>query len=96
MHILLEEILSKKKTTTEKQVDAIISFVISNKKKYELKQIEGIFPQSFMNDLTRAKLKEIDKLQDTIKKDYLIHKSKCGKLIVSVNIHYLLLFKGYR
>ena len=32
-----------------------------------------------MNDLSHAKLKEIDKLQDTIKKDYLNYKSKCGK-----------------
>ena len=32
-----------------------------------------------MNDLLRAKLKEIVELQDIIKKDYLNYKSKRGK-----------------
>ena len=32
-----------------------------------------------MNDLIRAKLKEIVKLQDINKKDDLSYKSKCGK-----------------
>ena len=46
---------------TEKQVGAIKSLELSNKKD-ELKQIEGIFSQNLANDLIRAKLKEIDKL----------------------------------
>ena len=48
---------------TEIQVDAIKSLDLSNK----LKRIEGIFPQNLMNDLIRAKLKEIVKLQDIMK-----------------------------
>ena len=53
----------------EKQVDVIKCLDISNKKD-ELKQIEGIFPQNLINDLILAKLKEIVKFQDIIKKDY--------------------------
>ena len=60
---------------TEKQVDAIKSLDLSNK----LKRIEGTFPQNLMNDLIRAKLKEIIELQDIIKKDDLNYKSKCRK-----------------
>ena len=54
-----------------------------------------------MNDLIRAKLKEIVKLQDIIKKDDLNYKSKRGKYLrkyyaeILVNIHYLLFFKRY-
>ena len=48
---------------TEKQVGAIESLKCSNKSD-ELKQIDGIFPQNLMNNLIRAKLKEIVKLQD--------------------------------
>ena len=48
-----------------------------------------------MNDLIRAKLKEIIKLQDTIKIDDLNYKSKHEKLVILVNIHYLLFFKRY-
>ena len=44
----------------EKKIGAIKSLDPSNK----LKQIEGIFPQSLMNYLIRAKLKEIIELQD--------------------------------
>ena len=62
----------------EKQVDPIKSLDFPNKKD-ELKQTEGIFPQNLMNDLIRTKLKEIVKLQDIIKKDYLNYKLKCGK-----------------
>ena len=62
----------------EKQVDPIKSLDFPNKKD-ELKQIEGIFPQNLMNDLIRTKLKEIVKLQDIIKKDYLNYKLKRGK-----------------
>ena len=46
---------------TERQVSALKSLSISNKK-YKLKQIEGIFPQNFMNDLIRVKLNGIVKL----------------------------------
>ena len=63
---------------TEKQVGALKSLALSNKKD-ELKQIEGIFPQNLMSDLTCVKLKEIVKLQDIIKKDGLNYKSKRGK-----------------
>ena len=42
---------------------------------------------------TRTKLKEIVELQDIIKKDDLNYKSKRRKLIILVNIHYLLFFK---
>ena len=51
----------------EKQVGAIKSLDLSNKKD-EFKQTEGIFPQNLMNDLIRAKLKRIVKLQDILKK----------------------------
>ena len=63
---------------TENQVGAIESLDLSNKKD-ELKQIEGIFPQNLISGLIRAKLKEIVKLRDIIKKDDLNYKSKCGK-----------------
>ena len=58
---------------TGKQVGAIKSLDLSHKKD-ELKQIERIFPQSLMNDLICAKLKEIVKLKDIIKKDDLNYK----------------------
>ena len=45
-----------------------------------------------MNDLICAKLKEIVELQGIIKKDDLNYKSKRGKLIILVNINYLLFF----
>ena len=45
------------------QVDATKSLDLS----YKLKRIEVIFPQNLMNDLIRAKLKEIVKLQDIMK-----------------------------
>ena len=56
-----------------------------------------------MNNLICAKLKEIVKLQNILPKNDLNYKSKRGKtykLMVNmvnnmVNIHYLLLFKGY-
>ena len=48
-----------------------------------------------MIDVIRAKLKEIFKLRDTIKTDYLNYKSKRAKLLILVNIHYLLFFKRY-
>ena len=48
---------------TEKQVGALKSLDLSNKKG-ESKQIEGIFPQNLMNDLICDKLKEIANLQD--------------------------------
>ena len=60
---------------TETQVGAIKSLDTSNK----LKQIEGIFPLNLMNDLIRARLKEIFELQDVIKKDDLNYKSRRGK-----------------
>ena len=46
-----------------------------------------------MNDLIRGKLKEAIELQDIIKKDDLNYKSKRGKLIILVNIHWLLFFQ---
>ena len=48
-----------------------------------------------MNNLIRAKLKEIVELQDIIKKGDLNYKSKRGKLITLVNIHCLLFFKRH-
>ena len=63
---------------TEKQIDAINTRDISNKKD-EVKQIESIFPLNLMNDLIRANLKELVKLQDIIKKDNLHYKSKWRK-----------------
>ena len=74
-HSPLEKAFEKQ---TEKQVDAIKSLDISNKKA-KLKQIESIFPQNLVNDLIRPKLKEIVKLHDIIKKDDLNYKSKRGK-----------------
>ena len=87
---------------TEKQLDAIKSLEISNKKE-ELKEIESIFPQNLANNLICAKLREIVKLQNILPKNDLNYKSKRGttyKFMVNmvnvmVNIHYLLLFKGY-
>ena len=63
---------------TEKQFGATKSLDLSHKK-YKLKQIEGIFPQNLMNNLIRAKLREIVKLQDIIKNFDLNYKSKRGK-----------------
>ena len=51
---------------TKKQVAAIQSLDISNKKD-ELEQTDNIFPQNLMNDLVYTKLKEIVILQDIIK-----------------------------
>ena len=65
----------------EKQVGALKSLNPFNKKD-ELKQIEGIFPQSMMNDLIRAKLKEIVNLQDIIKTNELHYKSKRRKFCI--------------
>ena len=79
--------------TNRKMVGAIESLDFSNKKD-ELKKIEGIFPQSFMNDLIRPTLKEIVKLQDIIKKGDLNYQNE-EKLIILVSIYYLLFFKGY-
>ena len=59
----------------EKQVD-VIKFLDPFIK---LKNIEGIFLQSLINDLIRDKLKEIFKLQDIIKKYNLNYKSKREK-----------------
>ena len=58
-----------------------------------MKQITGIFPQSLMNDLTCAKLKETVNLQDIIKNDNLNHKSNRGKNYNLLNRHYVLFFK---
>ena len=71
---------------TEKQVDTIKYLDPANK----LKEIEGIFPQNLMNYLIRAKLKKIVELQNIIEKGGLKDKSKVEKLIILVNIHYLL------
>ena len=57
---------------TEKRVGAIKSLNRSNK----LKQIASIFAQNLMNDLIRAKLKEIIELQDIVKKNDLNYNSK--------------------
>ena len=57
---------------TEKQVDAIKSLDPSNK----LKEIEGLFPENQMNDLIRAKLKEIIEFHNIIKENDLNYKSK--------------------
>ena len=65
---------------TEKQVGAITSLDTSNK----LKQFEGISPQNLTNDLIRAKLKEIVKLQDIIKKDDLTLNQNAEKLVILV------------
>ena len=62
---------------TEKQVGALKSLDLSNKDN-ELKQIEGIFPTS-LNDLIWVKLKKMVYLQEIIKKDDLIYKSKSEK-----------------
>ena len=67
------------------------SLNLSNKQD-ELKQFEGIFLQTLMNDLIRTKLKEIVNLQDTIKTDEL-HYRNVKKIIISVKSLYLLLFK---
>ena len=58
-----------------------------------MKQITGIFPQSLMNDLTCAKLKETVNLQDIIKNDNLNHKSNRGKNYNLLNRYYVLFFK---
>ena len=62
---------------TEKQVGALKSLDLSNKDN-ELKQIQGIFPTN-LNDLIWVKLKKIVYLQEIIKKDDLIYKSKSEK-----------------
>ena len=66
---LLEKALEKQ---TEKQVGALKSLKPSNKKD-ELKQSEGIFLQNLINNLIRAKLKEIVSLQYNIKTNELYY-----------------------
>ena len=85
----LEKVFEKR---TEKQVGAIKSLLPSNKKD-ELKEIEGIFPQNLMNDFACAKFKEIIKFQDIIKKIIYIINKILEKLIILLNIYYLLFFK---
>ena len=51
---------------TKKQFRTLKYLDLFNKK-YELKQIEGIFPKNMLNNLIINKLKEIIKLQDIIK-----------------------------
>ena len=65
---------------TGKQVGALKFLDLSKKKKDELKQTEGIFPLNLMNDLGRAKLKEVINLQDIIKPDALHYKLKRRKV----------------
>ena len=89
--LLAEKALQKQ---TEKLVADLTSLNSSNKKD-ELKQIESILQQNLMNDLIRAKLKEIVSFQDIIKTDELNYKSKVEKFIILVSILYLLLFKRY-
>ena len=48
-----------------------------------------------MNYLICAKLKEIVKLQDIIKKDDLNYNQNAENLVILVNIPYLLFFKRY-
>ena len=67
------------KKQIEKQVGAIKSIKISNKKN-QLKKIVGIFPQNLMNDLISDKLKEIVKSQNITKTDHLRYKSKNRKV----------------
>ena len=66
---LLEKALEKQ---TEKQVGALKSLKPSNKKN-ELKESEGIFLQNLINNLIRAKLKEIVSLQYNIKTNELYY-----------------------
>ena len=61
------------KKQTEEQCGAR-TFLKPSNKKDELKQTEGIFQQNLMNDLVRAKLKEIVNLQDIIKTNDLYFK----------------------
>ena len=63
----------------EKQIEKKVNAIKTLDYSIKLKQIEGIFPQSLMNDLIRAKLKEVGELQDTIKLDGLNYKSKREK-----------------
>ena len=65
---------------SEKQVGAIRTLKLSNKKD-ELKQIEGLFPQTLMNNLIFLKLKKIINLHDIIKTDKLYYKSKHRKVL---------------
>ena len=51
-----------------------------------------MFPNILMIDLICVKLKEIVNLQDIIKKGDLNYKSKREKLIILINVHYLLFF----
>ena len=82
------------KKQTEKQADALKALNLFNKTN-ELKQIEVIFPKNLLNYLIFYKLREIVQLQDIIKSNDMDYTSKCGKRIVTVNIHYLLFSKKY-
>ena len=64
--------------TNIKKVSAIKSLKLNQKD--ELMQVQAIFLQNLMNNLVRAKLKEILNLQDIIKTGELLYKSKLGKV----------------
>ena len=59
---------------TKEQVKAMKDLNISDKTN-ELKQIEGIFPQSVLNDLISNKLKKVIDLQKSIELDKLKFKN---------------------
>ena len=90
-YFLLEKAFEKH---TKKYVGAITSLDLSIKK-YELTQIDGIYPQNLMNELIHVKLKEMVNLQDIIKTDNLHYKSKIKK-DYNFSIYYLnIVFKRY-
>ena len=78
------------KKQTEKQICALKSLDLSNKKD-ELKINEGIFPQNLVNNLICVELKEIVKFQDDLK-----CKSKCGKTYNFGNIHCILFLRDIK
>ena len=91
----LEKALEKQ---TEKQVGALKSLDTSNEKN-ELKQIDGILSQNLMNDLICIGLEQVVNLQGIIKKDGKTYRGNVEKrfifvekLVILVNIHYLLYF----
>ena len=75
-------------------LDALKSLNLSNKTD-ELKQMDGIFPKTFLNDLIIHKLKRIIQLKKLLNQISWIINQSVEELKFSVSIHYLLPFKRY-
>ena len=91
-YLLIQEKALEKQSV--KQVDALKPLDLSSQTD-ELKKIKGIFPKKPVERFDYLQIKKITHLQGIIKSNELDYISKRKKLVISVNIHYLLFFKKY-